>query len=839
MNDHGHDRDAEMAFAAVLAEHGFTAPEEIVADGKFHRFDGPDDRRGQRNAWYVLHADSVPAGAFGDWKNGTTGKWHGQPEKALTKADRKVASERIKAAHAAADAERARQHASAAASARRIWARSRDADANNGYCRRKGVKPYGLKVDDRRDVLLVPLYSAAGELANVQFIYPTGGKRFKAGGEVAGCSYCFGGEPHEDGVVMIGEGYATCASAYASSGYPAVVAFNAGNLLPVARTWRAKLPHAKIVMLADDDHRTQGNPGLTKAQAAARAVGGVVAVPDFGEDRADDASDFNDLQRHAGIAAVRERIETALDGVIDLSGPQTAPAMDSATVSRADGCAESADAASDGNVAYDACDDEAAIALLATMDLMQYDRVRRAEAKRLGVQASTLDRLVAAVRERAGGDADLFAEVEPWPEPVDGAALLDEIATTIRSFVVCDVQTAHAAALWIVMTWLMDAVNVAPLLVITSPEMRCGKSQLLALIGRLVYRCLTAGNISPPAVFRTIEKFAPTLLLDECDTFMRENEEMRGLLNCGHTRDSAFVIRTVGDDFTPRRFSLWGAKALAGIGKLANTLTDRAIVLPMRRKLPHERVEKLRHAGENLFDTLSAKIARWTDDNREAVRAARPALPEALNDRAADNWEPLFQIAGVAGGAWPQIAQRAALHLSGEGGEVQGIGGELLAAIRAVFDTLKAQRIFMARLLDELCRDEEAPWATWNKGHAVTARQLGRMLAAYGISSKPVRIDNAVAKGYEREQFADAFARYLCSSPESPVSSVTRLQPNTGGGLSVTEGIFEASEKNASVTPKPLLDKACNRVTDGTGEESRKVTGGATAKGIDREGGEL
>ena len=142
----------------------------------------------------------------------------------------------------------------------------------------------------------------------------------------------------------------------------------------------------------------------------------------------------------------------------------------------------------------------------------------------------------------------------------DPAALLDEICATVRRFIVCEPKVAIAVALWIAFTWLIDRVDVAPLLVITAPEKRCGKSQLLSLVGFLSFRPLPASNISSAAVFRVVEAHAPTLLLDEADTFMKENEELRGVVNSGHTRQSAFVIRTVGDEHEPKRFSTWGLR---------------------------------------------------------------------------------------------------------------------------------------------------------------------------------------------------------------------------------------------------------------------------------------
>jgi putative DNA primase/helicase len=164
----------------------------------------------------------------------------------------------------------------------------------------------------------------------------------------------------------------------------------------------------------------------------------------------------------------------------------------------------------------------------------------------------------------------MFRIVEVWPEPVNGAALLDELVAVIHRFIICDRDTAIATALWCVMTWLIDRFQVAPLAIITAPEKRCGKSQLLSLIGRLSNRPLVASNISPSAVFRVIEAHRPTLLIDEADTFMRDNEELRGVINSGHTRQAAYVVRCVGDEHEPVQFSTWGAKALSGIGHLVD-----------------------------------------------------------------------------------------------------------------------------------------------------------------------------------------------------------------------------------------------------------------------------
>ncbi|MDB0507664.1 DUF3631 domain-containing protein [Ralstonia solanacearum] len=463
--------------------------------------------------------------------------------------------------------------------------------------------------------------------------------------------------------------------------------------------------------------------------------------------------------------------------------------------------------------------DKQAVARLASLGPMAYDRVASQEAKRLGVKQYTLDRLVKAARGVIKADTNTpFPEVELWPDPVDGAELLSEISSTVRRFIVCEPETAHAVALWTAMTWCIDVVGVAPIAVITAPEKRCGKSQLLFLIGRLANRPLPASNVTPAALFRSIDLWHPTVLIDEADAFMRENEELRGLLNCGHTRESAYVIRTVGDDHTPKQFFVWGAKAIAGIGQLADTLMDRSIALELRRKLPTESVDKLRHAEPGLFDDLRGKLARWADDNAEAVRLARPALPEALHDRAADNWEPLFQIAEVAAAQWPTLAVTAALKLSGQAEQVQSTGTQLLADIQEVIEARAAQRIFSADLLAALCEDEEKPWATCNRGGRMSLRQLSERLDEYGIKSAQVRIGCESKKGFHVEQFQDAFGRYLSPSTVPLVLSETTKQPNAGKGLSVSDRAGRFETRNVSETRKPAPDKACFDVSGASTE---------------------
>lgn len=739
----------ERQFRDVLAGHGLT-PGEIIADGSLHRFQSAGDGKNEHAGWYVLHANGLAAGPFGDWRTGLNEVWYAKPEREQTEAERQECRLRIEQAKAASAKAKGIAQEEARAQCATIWTKAEPVRCDHPYVIKKGIQASDAR--QLHDKLVVPLCDVNGVLRSLQFISPDGDKRFKSAGRIKGCFCLLGGPPKPGAILLLCEGWATGCSLHEATGYPVACAMNAGNLLAVAKALHQKYPEIEIVIAADDDVHIHGNPGLTKARAAADAVCGKVAVPDFGAPRPDGVSDFNDLHTAAGVAAVRACIAAARAVGVD--------------VDDADGHTGAGDGDPDDEDQTAGETDGQTIARLARLSGLNYDRVRRAEARRLGVQVSTLDRLVRETRAQDAAYSDApFPDVEPWPDPVDGADLLDELVQAVRRYIICEPDVAVAVALWCACTWLVDVVQTCPILLISAPERECGKTQLLSLVSRLVPRPAATTSISPSVLFRMIEQYQPTLLIDEIETVLtKEAEELRGLMNAGHSRDSAYVWRSVavGDDFQPRRFCTFGYKAVAGINadKLADTITSRSILAGLRKKLPHELAERLRHADPGLFEGLQTRLARWADDHADAMRHARPALPDALSDRDQDNWEPLLAVADLAGGKWPNDARRTALRLCGRE-PLLSAGTELLTGIRAVFTRLGMSRIAMADLLAALCEDDEAPWKTWNRGKEMTARQLGRKLAEYGIHSKVVRIGLAAPKGFDVTQFTDAFSRYL------------------------------------------------------------------------------
>lgn len=409
------------------------------------------------------------------------------------------------------------------------------------------------------------------------------------------------------------------------------------------------------------------------------------------------------------------------------------------------------------------------IARLAKLRPAGYDRVRKDEAKKSGISVKALDAeiRIKQKKEDLANDAP-FQEIDPWPHPVNGAELLESVVNTIHKYVICNVHTARAAALWIVHTYLLDVIYCSPLAIITAPDKGCGKSTLLDVMADMVYQPIPTASISPAALYRTIEEYQPTLLIDEVDSFLAGDEAMRGIINCGHKRKAAFVMRCDGDDSKPKRFSTWSAKVLSGISakNLHDTITSRAIMLELRKKLPTETIASNRN-NQAEYQTISRKLVRWTSDIKDQVQQSNTTLPNGLDDRQKDNWEPLLAIADIAGGPWPQIARETAIAICSKA-ETKSYKTELLEDIQTVFELKNIDRVSTTNLIKYLCEDQEANWATYNHGKEISPKQLAKLLSGYAIVSNTVRFGAyETAKGYYKTQFLDVWARYI----EAPIAS--------------------------------------------------------------------
>lgn len=387
--------------------------------------------------------------------------------------------------------------------------------------------------------------------------------------------------------------------------------------------------------------------------------------------------------------------------------------------------------------------------------------------------------------EKPGQGRELKLETpELWPDPVDGPTLVAGLQEMFATYIALPAHAALALALWVLHAYTIDASFVSPILAITSPVMRCGKTTLLIVVGALTPRRVYASNITAAGLFRLVEKFAPTLLVDEADTFFRDDDDLRGILNSGFLRTAAMTIRPVGDDHEPRAFSTWCAKVVALIGRLPPTLTDRAIEIAMRRRLPNESVERLRlDTIDAEAETLRRQAARWAADHLEQVRVADPDVPKALHDRAADCWRPLLAIADAIGGAivvadeqtGVSPARTAALALSGAQTIAESdLPIELLKDIRVVLRELREQTttdgaIKTDVLLEHLHAMADRPWPAFGRNEKpITSHKLAQFLKRFGIvaAGRCYFADGSRVRGYRLDAFTEAFDRYL--GPEAP-----------------------------------------------------------------------
>lgn len=380
----------------------------------------------------------------------------------------------------------------------------------------------------------------------------------------------------------------------------------------------------------------------------------------------------------------------------------------------------------------------------------------------------------------------LVEDVEPWGEPVDGDLLLQELARTLRRFVVLPKWGAEALALWVVHTYAYDLRGVSAYMGLESPEKRCGKTTLLSVLSELVNRPVVAANISSPAFFRVIEETRPTLLIDEADTWLQGNEMLKGILNSGYTRKTAFVVRVAqwarkgdtkgeadaGGRMRLARYSCWCPKVMASIGRLPDTLADRCILIRMQRKAAGDECERLRDL-EGL--ALRRQCARFVLDHAKAIAQARPGLPRGLNDRAGDIWEPLLALADLAGGGWPEWARTAALELTATVQTSNPIG-TLLLDIFIKFQVEKVERLATREVVEELNQLGERPWSELRQGRKITERWLAHQLRPYGVQPGTLWVDDRTVRGYSLDEIEAAVRRYARRSDLDEVLANVRSE---------------------------------------------------------------
>jgi hypothetical protein len=352
------------------------------------------------------------------------------------------------------------------------------------------------------------------------------------------------------------------------------------------------------------------------------------------------------------------------------------------------------------------------------------------------------------------------------------------LSDMVRRYIALVAAEADVIALWIVHTHCLEAAHSTPYLAITSAEKQCGKSRLLEFLELLVANPWLTGSVSAAVLYRTIDDLHPTLLLDESDATFNGNQEfgeaLRGVLNSGHRRGGkASRCERAGQNFVRRDFDTFCPKAIAGIGRLPDTVADRSIPIRLKRKLPGTVFARFRRREvEPEAEQLRSQIAAWAEDWKDALADMRPELPESLSDRQQDGAEPLLAIADTVGGEWPERARNALVQiLTGTAAEDQSVGVRLLADIRSVFHSPECDRLPTIELLARLIQDETLPWGEFANGRPLTAIGLARVLKPFGVQPRTIRLEKGTIKGYYKESFADAWVRYLPSFAPSVTPS--------------------------------------------------------------------
>lgn len=371
------------------------------------------------------------------------------------------------------------------------------------------------------------------------------------------------------------------------------------------------------------------------------------------------------------------------------------------------------------------------------------------------------------------------------------AELLDDVRALIRRYVVLTDAQADALALWVAHSHVIQAAETTPYIEVTSAEKRSGKSLLLETVEHVVASGWLTGRTSAAALVRKMGE-GVTALIDESDAAFKGPQEyseaIRGILNNGHRRSGkATLCVGQGARIEVKDFPVFGAKMIAGIGRLPDTISDRSITITMKRRSPSENVARWRYRdvkaeGEPIRD----RLADWAANSIPVLEDARPEIPEELDNRAADGWEPLLAIADLAGGGWPGQARAAAIALScGEDREDSSMGVRLLGDIQNIVED--KEKIAIAELVTQLVAIEDAPWGDL-RGKPLTTQGLGWRLRPFGVKAKSIKLHGETKRGYEREQFAEVFARYL---GETDTNRYTVTSDTESGNASGEGNAFE------------------------------------------------
>jgi putative DNA primase/helicase len=448
---------------------------------------------------------------------------------------------------------------------------------------------------------------------------------------------------------------------------------------------------------------------------------------------------------------------------------------------------------------------------LAKVPKLEYAQTKKGVAKELGISLKELEGLVKEARGSSGdtkgqGRTPSIQDVKPWSEPVDLAATLEQAVEQYERYLILPPAAAEKMALFSMLTHAFDCFAIVPRLLVTAATRACAKSLLLRILKSTTARAVIQTNANIAPLFHMITKCHPTIMLDEADRYLNQSQELLSLLNDGYAKGGV-VWRCEGEGNEVKEFDAFTPVVIAMIKRPDYTLLSRSLVINMERKKSGDRTENFR--GDRVHSALlevQRKFARAAIDYGPQLREADPEMGSLFN-RDADNWRPLFAIADLAGGRWPEHIRKCALQDISDGQEEE-TDEKLLTDIRWIFDggpitvedggeELKfgaaSEEVASESMCKRLAEMEGRPWGDWGKsGKPITQTALARRLKEFKIATRNTRFGSLVLKAYHLSDFKDAFERYLTAPPSEPLQ---RYKPTATG----TSGTFEAATRKNGV----------------------------------------
>ncbi len=379
--------------------------------------------------------------------------------------------------------------------------------------------------------------------------------------------------------------------------------------------------------------------------------------------------------------------------------------------------------------------------------------------------------------------------------------ILDELYDYVGRFIAYPSEHARVAHVaWIAHTYLLPAFYATPRLAVLSPEKRSGKTRLLEITKLLVQNPVSMISPSPASLYTLIEglEVMPTLLIDEIGRMLERKDigEFFTIAEAGFQPGQSVPKVTFDPVRKVEHFKVYAPLLMAGIdnNRMPDTILDRSITVRMKRNIgPRLRYRSRKHAEEGI--ALGKKIAEWAKTVLEKAKTIEPLMPDELNDREQDKWEPLFIVGwlidqsvtpGIIGNSrnqgkicntWEGRIRKAALEISHEDKEIEPASNSetLLRDICNVFNELDCEKLRTTELLEKLNALEEAPWSTFMYGRPLNGKGLADLLKPHFIKPQTIRFGSGTDKGYHKSFFKDAWRRYLGIHPETSVTAVTNV----------------------------------------------------------------